>query len=1061
MTQIATQGTLRSHLADAPWPVDFFAPADLPGFLDRIYVVESLVRWRGDEHNLRLQLAFEGEVAVRLPGLDGVSLVFGGDPLIEGVTLIGVQVKMGRRPEVVFDQLSFALRFDRELLTPAPDETGQVAEHAQIYVTGSIAIDDNFDVQVRGFDAIELTPVMLGSSGIVLSASGVKLDLSRTTALPEVLAAGFGEDFLGVFVGEAKVRFPDNFPSLAPEDLVLRDAAIGSGGVSGTLVASYTPMFDDQTQRFTGPGAGELGGVPFGLREADIAVRRNGFERARLAGDLLLPFFDLPVEVEVGLTLDGGLTVALSRDEDLITLRREGVVEVVVDSLGFVVDGDGLTTRLSGTVRPLIGGLAWPGFEVRELEIDSRGNVRCDGGWIDLPTQYALDFHGFATELTKLGFGRDDDGGRWIAVSGSLQLGAELRAGASLDGLRVTWYGDGRPPRLGLDGIDVELDLPEVLRFRGRVGYRELPGPVHRFDGGIALELLALDLRLDAQLVIGTGPNGSPFLGIHLAGDLPGGIPLWATGLSLYGLSGLFALNLTPDRAADEPWYDGWYKRAPLGATELTKWAWQDGARGFGAGLTVGTTVDNGFTLAARTSVILLFPGPIVLIEGRANLFHERARLSDEPAFTALAVLDKQSDTFLVGLTARYQQGADGRLIDIGGRAEGFFRLSSGDDWHLYLGERTPPDRRIKAKALSLFEADAYLMIDPDGLALGASAGWDKQWKFGPLRVSLSASIAADAAVSWRPLHFHGEVGVHGAVGLRLRPDGVGRRPARRRRLRSVPPARSVPRWHRPALAAARLQRRRLDGVGPGADLPGAAGAGEGGNGRALQGHVDLAAAGGWAAGAARRSRRRTPAGAGAGAAAGRAATGDRAGSAARCPAPHHLRAASPRRRPRRGQRPRDGAGARAPRRSSGRRGAGAGPLRAARGRARCVARRHLDADRAVGGARPAAQPAGATASVGLVGPPTGASRLGRHSCGPGEVAPVVADPVRSHHSHWWRVGRVDHRPRDRPAVPADPGAGLDLPRPDRAHRRRPGGATVDLTRRAGLHCDVESAGDA
>jgi hypothetical protein len=206
MTQIATQGTLRAHLADATWPVDFFTPDDLPGFLDRIYVVESQVRTNSGQLDLRLQLAFAGELAIRLPGLDGVSLVFGGDPQVEGVTLIGVRVTLGTRREIVLDHLSFALRFDRDLLTPAPDETGQVAEHAQIYVTGSIAIDGNFDVQVRGFDAIELTPVMLGSSGIVLSASGVKLDLSRTSALPEVLAAGFDEDFLGVFLGEAKIR---------------------------------------------------------------------------------------------------------------------------------------------------------------------------------------------------------------------------------------------------------------------------------------------------------------------------------------------------------------------------------------------------------------------------------------------------------------------------------------------------------------------------------------------------------------------------------------------------------------------------------------------------------------------------------------------------------------------------------------------------------------------------------------------------------------------------------------------------------------------------------------
>lgn len=43
MTQIATLGSLGFHLADAPWPIDFFSPDDLPGFLDRVYVVESSV----------------------------------------------------------------------------------------------------------------------------------------------------------------------------------------------------------------------------------------------------------------------------------------------------------------------------------------------------------------------------------------------------------------------------------------------------------------------------------------------------------------------------------------------------------------------------------------------------------------------------------------------------------------------------------------------------------------------------------------------------------------------------------------------------------------------------------------------------------------------------------------------------------------------------------------------------------------------------------------------------------------------------------------------------------
>lgn len=759
---INSLGPLSRHLAAFPWPGDFFDADDLPGFLDRVH----LIAWERRPGGFGLSLAFEGELAVQLPGLDGVSVVFGGG--VSGYTLIELSARLGDPSSLTLHNVRAALRFSPDLLTPAPDEDGVVAAHAQIYVQGSITIDDGFDVHVQGFDALQLTPVMVGSSGIVLSASDVKLDLSRTSSLPEVIAAGFDDSFLGVFIGEAKVRLPDGFPALAPEDLVLRGAAIGSGGVSGTLAATYDPTFDEATGRFVGRGAGELFGVAFGLREVDLALRANAFERARMAGELLLPFFDAPVGVELGLTYGGGLTVDLASEDGLATLRKEGVVELQVESLGFEVTGDRFAARVSGKLTPLAGGLAWPAFQIEQVVIDSDGNVELDGGWLDLPEQYRLDFHGFGFEISKLGFGRTDDGGKWIGFSGGLALAAELRAGASVEGLRVVWYDDGRDPKLTLEGVSVQLDIPDVLRFDGRVAYRELEvdgQTVHRFDGAIALELVALELTVDGQLVIGRA-DGEAFLAIHLGAELPAGIPLFATGLALYGLEAMFALGMEPDRRPDEAWYDGWYKRAPAGASELAKWTQRPGALAFGGGATIGTVSDNGFMFAARTVLAVVFPGPILIIEGKANLLRKRTTLADEPMFRALAVLDRRTDTFLVGLDARYRYGAGGELIDLAGSAEAFFRLSSGDAWHVYLGQREPRARRIRAEVLSLVEGDAYFMLDPQGLAMGASAGWGRSWKFGPLRVTLEAWLEANAALSWRPPQFHGDVWIHGTAAL-------------------------------------------------------------------------------------------------------------------------------------------------------------------------------------------------------------------------------------------------------------------------------------------------------
>lgn len=85
------------------------------------------------------------------------------------------------------------------------------------------------------------------------------------------------------------------------------------------------------------------------------------------------------------------------------------------------------------------------------------------GGWLDLPNQYALDFHGFEREITKSGFGKTD-GRKWVGFSGGLRLVDALPAGVSVEGIRLTWDEDlllsdpQKAIQVTLDG-DISLDL--------------------------------------------------------------------------------------------------------------------------------------------------------------------------------------------------------------------------------------------------------------------------------------------------------------------------------------------------------------------------------------------------------------------------------------------------------------------------------------------------------------------------------------------------------------------------------------------------------------------------
>jgi hypothetical protein len=297
-------------------------------------------------------------------------------------------------------------------------------------------------------------------------------------------------------------------------------------------------------------------------------------------------------------------------------------------------------------------------------------------------------------------------------------------------------------------------------------------GSSHRFVVDIELKLVALKLDIDAKLIVGSasgGPQGNyNFFAIYLNAELPTGIPLGSTPLALYGMAGLFALQMEPDKKPGEEWYEGWYKRPDTGVTDLeSKWVNRRGSLALGGGVTIGTNSDEGFTFACQAILIIVFPGPIILLEGKANLLAERAKLDDDPLFRSLAVLDMRQGQILIGLDAQYKRDwQTGKVLDIHAGAEAFFHTPN--DWHIYMGEKEPRDKRIRARILSLFEANCYFMIDPKKLATGAWVGYARAWKFGPVSLTLEAWLEGNVVVNWTPLHFYGDLWLHGNVEVKV-----------------------------------------------------------------------------------------------------------------------------------------------------------------------------------------------------------------------------------------------------------------------------------------------------
>ena len=303
-----------------------------------------------------------------------------------------------------------------------------------------------------------------------------------------------------------------------------------------------------------------------------------------------MPFFEQPVDVAVSLSGDGGLHVSLAGQ------GPDGLAELAVPGLGTLgLTGLGLDVS-DGDAQLLLSGRLGHGQRPHTAVADRRaagsrrrhgqGHVTLAGGWLVLQEPLALDLYGFGIEITRVGFGTEEDGRRWFGVDGAVRLTELLPAGASARGLRVTWDPD-RPaalPQLTLDGIGVTFGVPDAFGFTGEVSrWPDDPnGDGKLFTGALALGLDALDVGIDAGITIGHDAAAT-YVFVNLGVEVP--IPVAATGTALYGLEGLFAMNMAPlvaTGAVDADgstvqrgdWY-GWYKYVPqpFSVTDPTKWS--------------------------------------------------------------------------------------------------------------------------------------------------------------------------------------------------------------------------------------------------------------------------------------------------------------------------------------------------------------------------------------------------------------------------------------------------------------------------------------------------------
>lgn len=467
-----------------------------------------------------------------------------------------------------------------------------------------------------------------------------------------------------------------------------------------------------------------------------------------------------------------GVSATLAADGAVVELAVPGVFTLSVSTIRLdAPQGGEAVLWLSGMLAPDIEGVggSWPEFAFDEIGITSKGEIRLAGGAAVATTQpFSVDWQFAKLTITAFSLQRPDGGGEGdleLRLSAGVELLQGIPAGASVEGLVVTWR-KGDDPHVRFNGIGLQFGTPGAFDVAVKASWDSAS---QSFSGSGFLELPSIDMRLDVVFAA-ERKDGIPTLFVTAETSLPGGVPIGATGLSLYGVSGLLAFN----KEIDLQGYQGprrYFDRFnddPKGFTDPVKWSARKGATALGLGVVLGTG-DDGWAFSCRGALILTFPDLTLLAAATGDLLEARKPMNqDGGKLTALLAVIPAEQLMRFDFSAFWSQGD---LFEVSGEGGAEFHFDRPLDFLVWAGRPSAEGKPISARALRmdkdfLLSTDYWFSIDSRRSAkIGMSTGIE--WRFGiGVYVELVAHVSGAVTLAWNPAQLEGNFGVDGRARL-------------------------------------------------------------------------------------------------------------------------------------------------------------------------------------------------------------------------------------------------------------------------------------------------------
>jgi hypothetical protein len=438
-----------------------------------------------------------------------------------------------------------------------------------------------------------------------LELNDLKLDLSRTRNIPEAIADGRPDDFIGVYIKNGIVGFPADWnhnPPGSPAstgELYVSNLLAGTGGISGTI----------GLRAITAGTASPLIRLKFGsgfeveLDTFSMTFQQNAITDSSIKGAMTIPGFKDPsgnpakIFIDIHIAQNGVFDITASVNQAIPVLTIPQVFAFDVKSLFFGKNADGrFYAGVSGDVdfllQPPIGKFLPDKIDIKKLIIYDNGKFEIEGGSIHLPKAFELKMGPAKIAITAIHLGSFEkegrkykyfgfDGGVNVNPGGVNAMGKGINYYYTVDGPfdnadhKFKWFI--RLESLAIDIIIPGSSKPEdaAVIIKGFLSIKDpkiLPGTPPamveilknstEYAGGVYVSIPKFK-GLEASASMRLNPKVPAFI-VDLGIEISTPILLGTTGLGIYGFRALFgkkyvASKFAADLQDDAEWWQ-YYK---------------------------------------------------------------------------------------------------------------------------------------------------------------------------------------------------------------------------------------------------------------------------------------------------------------------------------------------------------------------------------------------------------------------------------------------------------------------------------------------------------------------